>query len=158
FNTQRANFQAVTNFNYVRTVSADNEPEIGNIPDGIVFDVQPFVSADHRYITLVLQPQLRTLIGLTEFQYVGGGLRERFIDIPTVELKSVATTVTVPDGGTVLVGGQAKVNEVSGMASVPFVYRVPLIKYLFRDWADTERRVSMVILVTAHIVEDTFAE
>jgi len=158
FNTQRANFQAVTNFNYVRTVSSDNEPEIGNIPDGIVFDVQPFVSADHRYITLVLQPQLRTLISLSTFQYVGGGTRERFIGIPTVELKSIATTVTVPDGGTVLVGGLARVDEVSGMASVPFIAQVPLLRYIFREWSEAERRTSMIILATAQIVPDIFED
>ena len=158
FNTQRANFQAVTNFNYVRTVSADNEPEIGNIPDGIIFDVQPFVSADHRYITLVLQPQLRTLVSLVEFQYVGGGIRERFIQIPTVELKSIATTVTIPDGGTVLAGGLAKVNEISGVATVPFISSIPVLKHLFREWTEAERRTSMVILATASIVPDIFED
>ena len=158
FNTQRANFQAVTNFNYVRSISSDNEPEIGNVPDGIVFDVQPFVSADHRYITLVLQPQLRTLRSLVIFQYVGGGLRDRFIQIPTVELKSVATTVTVPDGGTVLVGGLAKADEAGGVASVPFLNGIPLLKYVLRSWTDSERRTSLVILVTAQVVPDIFKE
>ena len=158
FNTQRANFQAVTNFNYVRTVSADNEPEIGNIPDGIIFDVQPFVSADHRYITLVLQPQLRTLISLVEFQYVGGGIRERFIQIPTTELRSIATTVTIPDGGTVLTGGLAKVDEARGVASVPFIHSIPCLKHLFRSWTEAERRTSLVILASAQIVPDIFED
>jgi len=158
FNTQRANFQAVTNFNYVRTISSDNEPEIGNIPDGIVFDIQPFVSADHRYITLILQPQLRTLISLLEFQYIGGGTEEAFIMIPTVELKSIATTVTVPDGGTVICGGLARADEVSGMAGVPFVAHIPLLRYIFREWTEAERRTSLLILVTAQIVPDIFED
>ena len=158
FNTQRANFQAVTNFNYVRTVSSDNEPEIGNIPDGIVFDIQPFVSADHRYITLILQPQLRTLISLVTFQYIGGGVEEAFISIPTVELKSIATTVTVPDGGTVICGGLARADEVSGMSSVPFVAHIPLLRYIFREWSEAERRTSLLILVTAQIVPDIFED
>ena len=156
FNTQRANFQAVTNFNYVRSISSDNEPEIGNVPDGIVFDVQPFVSADHRYITLVLQPQLRTLRTLAEYQFAYGV--NRIIQIPTVELKSIATTVTVPDGGTVIVGGLAKADETGGSASVPFLSGIPLLKYIVREWTDAERRSSMVILVTAQIVPDIFEE
>ena len=85
-------------------------------------------------------------------------MRERFIGIPTVELKSIATTVTVPDGGTVLVGGLAKADEVAGLASVPFVYQIPLLRYLFREWTETERRTSMIILVTAHIVPDIFED
>ena len=91
-------------------------------------------------------------------EYVGGGVRERFIQIPTVELKSIATTVTIPDGGTVLAGGLAKADETSGMATVPLVSGIPLLRYIFREWTDAERRTSMVILVTAHIVKDIFED
>jgi general secretion pathway protein D len=158
FNTQRANFQAVTNYNYLRSISADNEPEIGNVPDGIVFDVQPFVSADRRHITLVLQPQMRTLrTPIREFQYVTG-VRERFVQLPEVQLKSVATTVTIPDGGTLLVGGLAKVNEQAAYATFPFVTGIPFLKHLFRSWQEAERRQSLIILVTGQIVPDIFEE
>ena len=156
FNTQRANFQAVTNYNYVRSISSDNEPEIGNIPDGIIFDVQPFVSADHRYITLVLQPQLRTWLGFLQFQYAVG--LNRIIQVPTTELKSIATTLTVPDGGTVLVGGLAEANEAAGVAGVPIISGIPLLRYLFRSWTEAESRRSLVVLVTAEIVPDIFEE
>jgi Flp pilus assembly secretin CpaC len=171
FNTQRANFQAVTNYNYVRSISADNEPDIGNVPDGIIFDVQPFVSADRRYITLVMQPQLRTLVGgqIPRFEFVrplGQSLvpgtplagTQRWVQVPVVELKSIATTVTVPDGGTLLLGGLARVNESRGYASVPFIASIPILQYVFRDWTEVERRSSLIVLVTAQIVPDIFEE
>jgi len=171
FNTQRANFQAVTNYNYVRTISADNEPEIGNVPDGIIFDVQPFVSADRRTITLVLQPQLRTLLDMPSFAYVrplGSGQfdptlfflvgTQRSVQVPVVQLKSIASTITVPDGGTLLLGGLATSREVKGYASAPFIAHLPVVQYLLRDWTEVERRVSLVVLVTAQIVKDVFEE
>ncbi len=162
FNTQRANFQAVTNFNYIRRLNADGEPEIGNVPEGIIFDVQPFVSADHRYITLVLQPQMRTLINrdfqsqAAGFQYAAG--LTRVVNLPETELRSVATTVTVPDGGTLFVGGLAQARERTGEGSVPFLHGIPLLRYLFREWAEAERRDSLIIMVTARILPDIFEE
>jgi len=162
FNTQRANFQAVTNFNYVRRLDADGEPEIGNVPEGIIFDVQPFVSADRRQITLVLQPQMRTLINRTfqsqdeAFIYAFG--ITRMVNLPETELRSIATTVTVPDGGTILVGGLANTREKSGMGGVPFISGIPLIRYLFREWRETERRESLIILAKAEIVPDIFED
>jgi len=162
FNTQRANFQAVTNFNYVRRLNADGEPEIGNVPEGLIFDVQPFVSADRRYITLVLQPQMRTLINrdfqsqAAGFQYAAG--LTRVVNLPETELRSLATTVTVPDGGTLFVGGLAQARESAGEGSLPFLHGIPLLRYLFREWAEAERRESLIIMVTARILPDIFEE
>lgn len=163
FNTQRANFQAITNYNYVRSVSSDGEPEIGNVPDGIIFDVQPFVSTDRRYITLVLQPQMRTLrnrssLQSTGFGYAIGPVVQRNVNLPDTELRSVATTVSVPDGGTMLVGGLSTVRERAGEANVPIINRMPLLRYIFREWTQFDSRQSLVILVTAEIVPDVFEE
>ena len=162
FNTQRANFQSITNFNYVRSISSDNEPEIGNVPDGIVYDIQPFVSADRRYITLVLQPQLRTLVSLTTFQFIrplpGVIGPERFVQVPEVALKSLATTVTVPDGGSVIAGGLSDVTENRGVATIPFASTIPVLQQVFRGWTEVEARTSLVIIVTATIVPDVFEQ
>ncbi|HUT36187.1 MAG TPA: hypothetical protein VNE39_22050 [Planctomycetota bacterium] len=164
FNTQRANFQAVTNYNYIRSLNSDGEPEIGNVPDGIIFDVQPFVSSDRRYITLVLQPQMRTLRNSSTLQTAGftyastGLLAYRRVNLPDTELRSIATTVTIPDGGTMLVGGLSTVRERSGEAGVPILHDIPLLRYLFREWTQFDSRQSLIVLVTAEIVPDIFEE
>ena len=158
FNTQRANFQALVNYNYVRSISSDEEPEIGNVPDGVIFDIQPFISANHRYVTLVLQPQLRTLEGLQSFSYISGESRDRAVQLPIVVLRSIATTVTVPDGGSLLVGGLTRVQERHGSATIPFFNTFPGLKYILRDWIENERRTSLVVMVTAEIIRDIFAE
>jgi hypothetical protein len=164
FNTQRANFQAVTNYNYVRSLNSDGEPEIGNVPDGIIFDVQPFVSSDRRYITLILQPQMRTLRNSSTLQtsgltYAAAGLiAYRRVNLPDTELRSIATTVTIPDGGTMLVGGLSTVRERSGEAGVPLMHDIPLLKFLFREWTQFDSRNSLLVLVTAEIVPDIFEE
>jgi tetratricopeptide (TPR) repeat protein len=170
FNTQRANLQVLTNYNYVRRVSTDNEPEIGNIPEGIVFDVQPFVSADRRYITLVLQPQMRELVELIEYNYstepqtIDQGnfavsiFQESYIQIPTTRLRSMGTTVTVPNGGTLLLGGFDEVEEQAGSSNVPFLEGIPVIRTILRGWRRNEGRRAFIMLVTAQTVPDLFEE
>ena len=171
FNTQRANIQVLKNRNYVRRISSDEEPEIGNVPDGIIFDVQPFVSSDRRHITLVLQPQRRELLSLTEYSFTTGVDEDvppdwigplpivgRVIQLPTTRLESLGTTVTVPNGGTLLIGGFTEVEERGGIAGVPIIESIPLLKQVFRGWDRAEGRQSLILLVTAETVRDIFEE
>jgi hypothetical protein len=173
FNTQRAVFQDIINYNYVRNVSSDDEPEIGNVPTGIVFDVQPFVSADRKYITLILQPRLRSLQSLEELSFhdvVGvdevdigfGGVDlyqdERIIQLATSVLRSIGTTVTVPDGGTILVAGFVEAEDNNGVSTLPFVEGIPIVKQLLRGWSRNDGRRSYIVLVSAQIVPDLFEE
>ena len=172
FNTQRANLQVLVNRNYVRRISSDDEPEIGNIPEGMIFDVQPFVSADRRYITIVLQPQQRTLVGTpTVFGY-STGLEEnlpddwvgpiptvgRSIQVPTTRLRSIGTTVTVPNGGTLIAGGFTEVEERVGKTGVPIVSSIPLLRNVFQGWDSAEGRRSLILLISAETVRDIFTE
>jgi len=172
FNTQRAIFQEVINYNYVRRVSSDDEPEIGNIPAGIVFDVQPFVSSDRKTITLILQPSLRSVQSLEELSFhdaaagadAGGGnglglfVYERLIQIATTVLRSVGTTVTVPDGGTILVAGFDEAEDHQGVTTLPFIEGIPIVRQMLRGWARNDGRRSFIVLVSAQIVPDIFEE
>ena len=168
-NTQRAILQVVINHNYIRRVTGDDQPEIGNIPEGMIFDVQPFVSADRRYITLNLQPQQRVLLSLVDYTFLTRTSQTTgtisvlapsgvTIQVPTTQLRSVGTTVTVPNGGTLLVAGFAEVESASAVATLPGVENVPFLRYILRRADEIQGRRSLVILVTAQTVPDTFAE
>ncbi len=167
FNTQRANIQIVRNHNYVRRVSSDFVPEIGNVPEGIIFDVQPFVSADRRYITLVFQPQMRELVNIVPITYGvqhveltenTSALVPITIQLPTTRLRSVGTTVSVPNGGTVMLGGFSEVEEHSGVATMPFVEGIPILRHILRGWDRRDARKSLIMLVSAQTIEDIFEE
>ncbi len=169
FNTQRANIQVLVNRNYVRRISSDEEPEIGNVPEGIIFDVQPFVSADRRYITVVLQPQQRELIAMTSFSFSTGledtddifgavALVGRTVQVPTTRLRSLGTTVTIPNGGTLIVGGFSEVEERAGVAGIPFIEAIPLLNKVLRGFDNAEGRRSLLLLITAEIVRDVFSD
>ena len=170
FNTQRANFQWVVNINYVRRVTADDEPEIGNLPIGVVFDVQPFVSADRKYITLTLEPQFRQLIGMDNFAFGSDPLEDmvddlgnpiiqaRRVTLPTTHLRSVSTTVSIPNGGTMLIGGMVDVEERTAIAGVPFLKGIPFLGRLFRSRERAAGRRSLLMLFKAETVREVFED
>ena len=168
FNTQRAFLTVSTIRSYVRSYDSDGNPEIGQVNDGIILEVQPFVSADRRYITLELIPQVNQVGDFTEFAYrspldddeivvddvieLGPTSSER-IQLPEVTTRQIMTTVSVPDGGTLMIGGLALAREGEGEATVPILGDLPLIKHLFTSRRKLDARRNLIILVTAHIIQ-----
>src|SRR4051812_18139298 len=48
------------------------DPEIGIVESGALLDTTATVSADRKYVTLTMRPQLSTLIALREFTFQNG--------------------------------------------------------------------------------------
>jgi len=147
--------------NYVQTYDEDGGPTIQTVTDGVVFEVKPFVSADYRYVTLELLPSISELQGFdtipiyrdVESANAAALLPAvMFVELPSVAVRAVETTVSVPDGGTIIIGGLSSANESEGYTSVPLLEKIPLLKYLFMSWGKLDTRESLVILVTADIL------
>ncbi|TFG67356.1 MAG: hypothetical protein E4H27_09095 [Anaerolineales bacterium] len=124
-------------------------------------------------ITLILQPQLRSLQSLEELSFHdslgvlnGDNINgvadvyqdERIIQIATSVLRSIGTTVTVPDGGTILVAGFVEAEDHQGVSALPFIEAIPVARQLLRGWARNDGRRSYIVLVSAQIVPDLFEE
>ena len=52
-----------------------------------------------------------------------------------------------------MIGGLAKAREGKGVATVPFLGDLPLLKYLFTSRRKIDARANLIILVTAHIIQ-----
>ena len=61
------------------------------------------------------------------------GHRDGHRAAPIVERTLVRTTSTVPDGGTLLLGGQTLAGEIEREAGVPILSKVPFLKRLFTN-------------------------
>lgn len=57
-------------------------PQISVVSTGTVNDVQATVSADERYVTLTMRPQLSTLLDLRSFTFQQGNTALGFVGIP----------------------------------------------------------------------------
>jgi general secretion pathway protein D len=154
-------------------------PTINTIPSGVQLLVQGTVSADRKYVTLTLQPRLATLVSLTPFTFQttagtnagtppanttvvntgpGNTTVTGTIQIPISEVETVSTTVSVPDGGTLLLGGQTAAGEAEREMGVPGLSKIPFLKRLFTNRSTAKDERIILILVKPTIIIQREAE
>ncbi|MFA9478631.1 hypothetical protein ACERK3_10020 [Phycisphaerales bacterium AB-hyl4] len=138
--------------------------ELSVVNSGVVLQVQGTVSADRRYVTMTLQPSLAQLDAIRQITQnavvtiPGPGDNEVAIPIsatleaPTLQITEVAATVSVPDGGTLLLGGQRLVDEIEIEAGVPVLSKVPFINRLFTNTSTVKDERTLLILVKPSII------
>ena len=71
---------------------------------------------------------------------------------PIVAQTTVLTTVAVPDGGTVLLGGVKRLSESRNMAGVPILNKIPYLSRLFKNTGVGRETQSLMLMVTPRIV------
>lgn len=71
---------------------------------------------------------------------------------PVVESVIVTTTVSVPDGGTVLLGGIKRLREGRNEAGVPILGQIPYISRLFKNTGVGRETESLMLMVTPRII------
>ncbi len=82
----------------------------------------------------------------------GGALGQITIQQPVVDVVSVSTVVSVPDGGTVLLGGVKTLKEGRNMAGVPILNKIPYVSRLFRNTGVGRETQSLMLMVTPRII------
>ncbi|MGI9427919.1 MAG: hypothetical protein ACR2NM_04635, partial [Bythopirellula sp.] len=140
--------------------AAAQQPVIVVLSEGTMMTVQAVVSDDRRYVRLTLVPFFSQIGEVNTFTFEGtettsttsnttdqdqNGTNEQddntqnvvrsgtTVQLPTFEVIAVATTVSVPDGGTVLLGGIKRLREGRNEFGVPLLSKVPYIDRLFRN-------------------------
>ena len=73
--------------------------------------------------------------------------------VPTIGTQELLTTVTVPNRSTVILGGLIQQSEEEVRTGLPFLSRIPVIKYLFSSTASKTRRRELIIMIQPTIVE-----
>jgi len=71
---------------------------------------------------------------------------------PVFETVFVLTTVSVPDGGTVLLGGIKRLREGRNEAGVPILGQIPYISRLFKNTGVGRETESLMLMVTPRII------
>jgi type II secretory pathway component GspD/PulD (secretin) len=169
FNGAGATVTNVTNRYYVASLipivgagAVAFQPTIAPLPDGVILNVTPVVSADRRYVRMTMSPFFQTFIAFDTFTIPaavgGGGLGGQAtaingqVQLPETAITNVTTTVTVPDGGTVLLGGVKRLHEERLEFGVPILSKTPLINRLFRNIGIGRTTDSLMLMVTPRII------
>jgi general secretion pathway protein D len=74
---------------------------------------------------------------------------------PTIARRDVTTTVTVPDGETIVIAGLTREDQSKIVQKIPILGSIPIIGFLFRHTVDGTEKTNVLIFVTPRIAVDT---
>jgi general secretion pathway protein D len=153
-NNKKASVSVVNNIPILRSTiqggtGADRDvvQNIDRMDVGLKFAFTPRISAAGE-VSLELNPSIEAIIDT-------GPADQPFT--PTIAKREANTTVTVPDGTTVIISGLLREDRVKQEAGVPFLRRLPLIGWLFRYTRDSVQKTNLLIFVTPYRVSDPTA-
>ena len=64
----------------------------------------------------------------------------------------MATTLTVKDGQTLVIGGLIKETVSDSMAGVPCLINIPLVRYLFGKDVQGSSKTEMIVMITPRVI------
>lgn len=160
YNNTRASMHFLRNISYIRDfeveiaqAAAVANPVIGTVHDGVALDVRPVVDSDLKFITMELRPTVMTLqLPIPTFTTTLGVGQPISIQLPEVTLQRVRTTVTVPDGSTMMLGGMRLVERQNLRSTVPLLGSLPGLSWLFSRNGTSVQNRKMLILIRSKIV------
>lgn len=125
--TQDANAPTVQNVTYRKT--------------GVILDIKPTVHASG-FVDIEINQELSEQ---TDSSAAGN---------PVILNRSLSTTVTLRDGGSVLIGGLISSTSGEGQQGVPLLGKLPLVGKLFRTDTTSTARTELMIMIIPYILNN----
>jgi len=132
-----------SSLNTVGTGNVTTSGQQGFEEDGITLTVTPRINEDN-YIVLNIDLDVKAFIG----QPAQPGLS------PPRTSRRIRTTVTVPNGQTVVIGGLTSNTSSRAVSKVPFLGDVPFLGELFKSETTQDRQTNLYIFVRPEIFRD----
>jgi general secretion pathway protein D len=161
--------------------AAAQQPVIVVLSEGTFMTVQAVVSNDRRFVRLTIVPFFSKIGNVQTFTFQGtdstttdstqNGIVDQAnklfnnnsnhvttshsgvtVQLPTFSFVTVTTTVSVPDGGTVLLGGIKRLSEGRNEFGVPILDKVPYLDRLFKNVGIGRDTSSLMMMVTPRII------
>ncbi len=136
------------------------DPTVDVVTEGVTLLVTGTVTADRRYVSLNVDAGVSRVDGFEDQavtavaggQLVNSADTQSFIQLPTVTVTRVRTSVTVPDQGVILLGGQRLVTEFDIETGVPVLSKIPLVNRLFTNRIESKEEQTLLILLKPTIL------
>lgn len=154
------------------------QPVIVVINEGTTLNVGAVVSQDKRFVRLTLNPTFSRIDRVETFTFQGTTSSNNGTSVvdpntglptptrdqqqsvvtgttvqqPVLATTNVSTTVSVPDGGTILLGGIKRMSEGRTERGVPILSKIPYVNRLFKNTAIGRVTSTLMMTVTPRII------
>jgi general secretion pathway protein D len=137
-----------------------------SIVTGTLMNITPTIMNDKKHVLLNVITELRDFLGFVDNRIQlpilsGDQVPESNIytvPLPETEISRVETRVSVPDGGTLLLGGQKLAAETEKEGGVPILSKIPILGRLFSNRSEVRDSKILLILVKPTIILQEEAE
>jgi general secretion pathway protein D len=123
-------------------VSALVSTQFQYIDVGVNVDITPHIHSD-REVTLKMSLEISSVTGQ---QNIGG------ITQPVIGQRRIEQETRVGDGEVNLVGGILEDTETKSLSGYPYLYKIPILKYLFAQEDKERQQREIVFAITPHII------
>jgi general secretion pathway protein D len=164
FNNQRANIRVATQTNYVKQISGDAvstttgttttvDVTVDTAMEGVSLDVTPTYNEKLNTITLELHPAVVSA-DLSNTQTINTSTSvSNSVTLPVFVDQTIDTTVTIPDGGTVVLGGLITERMRNDIRKVPVLGDIPVMEFFFSYKTRYKDKSILLIFITAKAKE-----
>lgn len=145
----------------------DNQP--GTIASGTKFPIisitvvggaqQPSITFQDVTTRLQVTPRIipdtgRLVLSIAvKRETLAGTVQSAGLTAPIVNTRNTVTQAEIPDGGTVVLSGLKEDSVQNDQRGVPWLRKIPLFGWLFKNALDEARRDELVIFLTAKVVQ-----
>lgn len=112
---------------------------------GVSLNFKPIVLSENR-ISLQLKTEVSSLSR-------ENGVTLSGLTVPGLNIRRASTTVELPSGGGMMIGGLLESQTVKGMAGLPGIMDTPVLGDLIKSRSFNRQESELVVLVTAYLVK-----
>ena len=120
---------------------------------GVILQVVPEVTPDGQMINLTLAPQVVSEPEWKDYGPVYPDGTRLPMEQPFFPVRSIATSIQIYNGATVVMGGMITEARQSGENKIPLLGDIPLLGRLFRYKFENSEKRNLLIFVTAKLVD-----
>jgi general secretion pathway protein D len=133
---------ASSEYLYSQTTEPVSQTSIQYRDTGVILTVTPHIN-ERGLVTMEIAQEVSEKADNVQ---VGGK------DYPSFFKRAVETSLTVQHGQTIVIGGLIKETASKGSSGLPWLVRIPIIRYLFGTDKDSISKTELIILITPHVI------
>ena len=118
---------------------------------GVNLSVTPFISSDGN-VEMVVTPEISSLADRSTWVNISSGGTNGAILVPVINSRTATTTVVVPNGQTVVIGGLMENAQTDSESKVPLLGDIPVLGNLFKRKVKDNVKRELMIFLTPTIV------
>jgi general secretion pathway protein D len=156
-NNQEATIMVGTQYPIIETTTvpgSTNNITAGSLQEykdiGIQLNVVPQIWGNKEdYINLIVHTAVSSYTNTVNV--TDGGVS--IVSYPIIDNREAETQLTIPDNGTVMLGGLLKDVTTKQVIGVPILDKIPYLGQLFRTTISNKQKMELIIFITARIMK-----